>query len=78
MQFAQLKRREFVIFLGGLAVWPLAARAAARANAAHRRSGPQPDVSVREAPSRVVPPSQRANSVGDIFISMHLTAVEAG
>ena len=27
MQFAQLKRREFVTFLGGLAVWPLAARA---------------------------------------------------
>jgi hypothetical protein len=28
MQFAQLERREFVTFLGGLAVWPLAARAA--------------------------------------------------
>ena len=27
MQFAQPKRREFVTFLGGLAVWPLAARA---------------------------------------------------
>ena len=27
MQFAQLKRREFVTFLGGLAVWPLAAYA---------------------------------------------------
>ena len=27
MQFAQLERREFVTFLGGLAVWPLAARA---------------------------------------------------
>src|SRR5262245_30020887 len=27
MRFDQLKRREFIIFLGGAAVWPLAARA---------------------------------------------------
>jgi hypothetical protein len=27
MQFDQLKRREFIAFLGGLVAWPLAARA---------------------------------------------------
>jgi hypothetical protein len=27
MRFAQLKRREFIAFLGGAATWPLAARA---------------------------------------------------
>jgi len=33
-----INRRNFITFLGGTAAWPLAAGAAGRARAAHRRA----------------------------------------